>query len=71
MKANMIEALNSERAGLQARLDAAGESTPADKVTMLTRRIAEIGDQLDDKPARGRAKKETRPAAGAAEKRPG
>lgn len=69
LKANMIEALESERTGLEARLTALGdEEGPPGQRAMLDRRIGEIGAQLGEKPAS--SAKERRPAK-KAETRPG
>jgi hypothetical protein len=68
LKQNMIEALESEREGLEARLTALGDAEgPPGQRAMLERRIGEVNDQLGEKPA---AAKERRPARKPAEKRP-
>jgi hypothetical protein len=68
LKANMIEALESEREGLEARLRALGDTEgPPGQRAMLERRIGEVDEQLGVKPS---AAKERRPARKPAEKRP-
>lgn len=67
-KGNMTEALESELAGLEARLAAAGgDDAPESVKATLTRRIGEVKAQLDPK---AKAAAEKRPARSTAEKRP-
>lgn len=73
LKPNMIEALESEREGLEARLTALGDDEgPPGQRAMLERRIGEVDDQLGAKPTKGRAttKKETRPSTKATVSKP-
>lgn len=63
LKPNMVEALVSEREGLEARLES-GEGDPK----MLKRRIGEVGDQLGDQDPRPAAS--ARKASAAKESRP-
>lgn len=66
MKANMVEALESERVGLEARLTALGDTEgPPGQRAMLIRRIGEVDEQLGTKPS----SRERRPAS-TGEKRP-
>lgn len=65
MHPHIIEALETEKRGLEVRLAALGnDAGPAGRRAMLVRRIGEIDAQLGVKPTR-----ERRPATGA-EKRP-
>lgn len=62
MQDNVKQALKSELAGLEARLAAVDNDTPADTVAMLKRRVVEVSEALGNKPAkRAPAKKESRP----------
>ncbi len=65
---NMREGLESELAGLEGRLAGLGaKGGTADMRESLERRIGEVNAALGAKP---KAKRQTRPAANGAEKRP-
>lgn len=62
MNDSMRGGLEAELAGLEARLAAAGDDTPADTVAMLKRRVAEVNEALGNKKAARKAPaKESRP----------
>lgn len=62
MQENMKQGLESELAGLEARMKAVDDDTPAETVAMLKRRVVEVNEALGNKPAkRAPAKKESRP----------
>ncbi len=62
MQDNVKDGLEAELAGLEVRLAAADDDTPAETVAMLKRRVVEVNDALGNKPAkRAPAKKESRP----------